>query len=230
LVKPKDLPPPFQWESRRIVLDQGVLFMPECVGDYAEYKFPPLHEIFGNSNQVNIEYCSGNGDWVVEKCLENPEINWVAVEKRFDRCRKIWAKRANADLKNLFVVCGDAFTFTKYYVPAGVIGESYINFPDPWPKTRHAKHRLIREEFIYEVGRSLVGGGSFSLATDDELTSSLMIEQMGGEYEGEVAFTSMYGPPFYVNEAPGYGPESWFERLWRGKGKTIYYHAFIRVV
>ena len=156
-MKAKDLKYPHSWEERRPVLVDSVLFVPDHYDSYEEYTFPnwSSSELFDNEHPVHVEYCSGNGTWIFERAKQFPMVNFVAVEKRFERVRKIWAKAKNAALKNLLIVCGEAHTTTKYYFPNQSVDEVYINFPDPWPKDRHAKHRLIQSPFASELARIL---------------------------------------------------------------------------
>ena len=71
----------------------------------------------------------------------SPDFNWIAVERDFDRARKIWLKIFRMQLDNLFVVYGEGYVFSRQYLPGASVSEVYVNFPDPWPKRRHAKHR-----------------------------------------------------------------------------------------
>lgn len=168
-----------------------------------------------------MEYCSGNGDWVVGKALQFPEWNWVAVEKRFDRVRKIWSKMHNQGVKNLLIVCGEAMTFSREYLPDSCVEEIFINFPDPWPKRGHAKHRLIQPSFSEECARVVKQKGNLTLVTDHPDYSSQMIEVM----LQSPGWISRFPSPHYMTEWPGYGG-SFFDTLWRAKGLTIHYHQF----
>ena len=138
-MKPKDLKPVFSFETRRPLLIDRIFYVPIYYENHRGFTLPDLRDFFGNENPHCIEYCSGNGDWILEKALQEPEKNWIAVEKRFDRIRKIWAKMKNKSIFNLLIVCGEAFTFTKNYLQANVIEHVYINFPDPWPKIETCK-------------------------------------------------------------------------------------------
>lgn len=223
-MKPKDLKCPFTWEERRPVLHMGVLFVPEYSDRHKEWTFPGWDDpsIFGNNNRVCIEYCSGNGTWIFEKAIAYPEQNWVAVEYDFERVRKIWSKAQNKKLTNLFVVYGEALTFTREYLPANCLDKAYINFPDPWPKLKHAKNRLLQGPFIEELSKVLKTEGTLTAVTDDEPYCTQIIK---GFLE-HPTWQSTYPEPFYVKEWPGYGA-SFFDTLWRGKGCVIKYMNFI---
>src|SRR5690348_8334371 len=129
----KDLKIPFAWEERRPILLDRFFYIP-AEYEYKAQNFP----FFVQDQPVIIEYCSGNGQWIGARAKQNPETNWIAVEKKFDRARKIWLKIHRENIPNLTVVCGEAVIFTRFYAPP--CSEIYVNFPDPWPKLRHAKH------------------------------------------------------------------------------------------
>jgi tRNA (guanine-N7-)-methyltransferase len=156
-MKPSDLKAPFAWNARKVILEDRILYAPTRCETYDDFHMPSWSDplLFGNAQPVHVEYCSGNGAWITEKAQEFPEINWVAVEKKFMRVRKIWSKIKNLQLPNLIAACGEAYGVTRRYFPAGSVAQAYINFPDPWPKKRHAKNRLIRPVFVAEVARIL---------------------------------------------------------------------------
>ncbi len=220
-MKPKDLKFPFTWDERRPLLEGRVLFVPRYYDRHEEWRFPGWEELFGNHAKVSIEYCAGNGAWILEKALQNPDQNWVAVERRFDRVRKIWAKIQNHKLSNLFVVGGEALTFSRFYLPAHTVDEVFVNFPDPWPKERHAKHRLIQDPFASELARILKPSGKANFVTDDFPYAQQMITVMNDH----PSWTPCLPDPFYVTDWPLFG-SSYFDALWRQKGRTIHHMQF----
>lgn len=216
---------PHSFEERKPALHEGVLFVPKHYYQHQEWPMPTLAspEIFGNEHSVCIEYCSGNGQWICQKAAENPAINWIAVEMRFDRVKKIWARRKKMGLNNLFIVCGEAQTFTKYYLKDEVISSVYVNFPDPWPKDKHSRNRLFQEPFISDISRVVKQGGTTTVVTDDEVYSHQVITEM----TQCPRWKATYPEPYYLNEWPDgeYG-YSFFEELWLSKGKKIRYMQF----
>lgn len=222
-MKPKNLISPFDRANSRIMIEDRVWYIPCQCTDYSSFSFPgwshPL--LFDNAHPISIEYCSGNGAWIESQAKQNPHENWIAVEKKFDRVRKIWSKIKNGNLQNLVAVCGEGNNATKHYFPSASVKNVYVNFPDPWPKTRHAKHRIIQPPFIHEIERILQIGGCLTLVTDDEDYSSKMIAMMNLA----TGFRSQFPSPYYVTDYPGYG-SSYFEEMWRQKGKAIRYHIY----
>ena len=97
---------PYSWEERRPVLKGSVFYVPNYYQEHDRGLFPALDLLFGNQNPTHVEYCSGNGEWVIERALSHPGLNWIAVEKKFNRVRKIHSKSHNHGLKNLSIIAG----------------------------------------------------------------------------------------------------------------------------
>jgi tRNA (guanine-N7-)-methyltransferase len=226
-MKPEHLKSPFSWQDRQITIKDRIFYVPDQLESYESFRFPGWQhpDVFAKDLPIRIEYCSGNGAWIAAKAKEDSQSNWVAIEKRFVRVRKIWSKLKNENLDNLFVVCGEGYRTTQLYFPSSSVAEVFINFPDPWPKKRHAKHRIVQPHFVQEVWRILKEGCLFTLVTDDAVYSSIMIEVL----KGCKGFEPCFPDPHFVTDFPGYGT-SYFEDLWRSKGKAIHYHQFRKVV
>ncbi len=220
-MKPKELQFPFRWESRTPLLLDDVLFVPKYYEHHARWSKEELNFRFFSFPSISVEYCSGNGTWVAEKALEDTSRLWIAVEKRFDRVQKIWSKKHNLSIPNLLIVCGDALVFTKYYLQSDLVDQIFINFPDPWPKAKHAKNRVIKEPFVQEMYRISKTGVEVVLVTDDVTYS----EQVSFEMLRNDVWKASYPPPFYKTEWSGYG-SSFFDSLWREKGREIRYMKF----
>ncbi len=226
-MKPKDLKSPLTWEERRPLIHDGVLFVPQYYQRHHEWVFPGWHspEVFGRHAPIEVEYCSGNGAWIIEKALAHPDRNWVAVDLQFERVRKIWSKKHNFSLTNLFIVCGEALTFSKYYVPDRSFEAIYINFPDPWPKEKHSTRRLLQGPFISEMARTSIPGAAVMIVTDDPTYTEQINMTMLGQPSWEARFPS----PYYVTEWENYGT-SYFDSLWRERGLTIHYMQYLNKI
>ncbi|MBM3197810.1 MAG: tRNA (guanosine(46)-N7)-methyltransferase TrmB [Chlamydiae bacterium] len=219
-MKPKDLSFPFVWNERRPLFSRGVLFVPKYYEHHNQWDTTEWLSIIASYPSVNVEFGAGNGDWIAEKAKKAQETLWIAVEKRFDRVRKIWSKQNNFSLSNLVVVCGAAEVFSAHYLPSICIDNIFINFPDPWPKAKHAKHRLLQRSFVHEMHRIAKAEGEVTIVTDDIPYSAQVLEQMQvGNWKSKIA------SPGYTTEWFDYG-ESFFALLWKQKGKEIRYMPF----
>lgn len=208
----KDLIIPFTWDERVPILIDRFFYIPGHF-DHTEKRFP----FFESEKPLVIEFCSGNGQWIGERARQNPHLHWIAVEKQFERARKIWLKMHRENLSNLCVVCGEAEIFTRYYAPQA--SEIYVNFPDPWPKRRHAKNRLLRADFLHDLLKIVPPQGRATCVTDHADYAS--------EMQREFARCPSWKFLFCVNEWPDYGP-SFFNDLWKQKGRTIHYLSYER--
>lgn len=214
-MKPKNLKFPFSWQERKPAFYEGVLLVPKHFDRHEEFDFSHL---FPRDREISIEYCSGSGHWIIEKAKRDPSRLWVAVEKKFERVRKIWSKMRNEGIENLLIVCGEALTFTENYLKAPCASEIFVNFPDPWPKLRHAKHRLIQRPFVEAVSQILAPKGRTVYATDDPDYALQMIKEM--ETHGK--WESVFPAPYFISQWEEYG-WSWFQDLWEKKGRNLHF-------
>jgi tRNA (guanine-N7-)-methyltransferase len=219
-MKPTDLKFPYRWEERKPLITNRVFFVPDHYRQHHEFVFPEWNVIFENSRPVVIEYCSGNGTWIAEKAKDTSQ-NWVAIEWDFERVRKIWSKMNNYNLSNLFIVCGEALTFSREYLKVGSVDQVYVNFPDPWPKKKHAKNRIFQRPFIEQLARTVKPKGTVTVATDDHTYGNQISQEMRAIPE----WIPNFPDPYFVTEWRDYGA-SYFDSLWRGKGKEIRYFQF----
>jgi tRNA (guanine-N7-)-methyltransferase len=221
-MKPKDLKIEGSFDKRIPLLIEGMFYLPEHYTGHKEHPLPVWSDprIFGNDLPVALEFCAGNGHWIQERAqATREEKNWVAIERRFDRVRKIWSKKTNHKITNLFIVCGEGHTFATEYVASHSVAEIYINFPDPWPKRRHAKHRIMKDSFLEEMARILVSEGKVTFVTDDKpyLEATMAVFDANKNYIQEGL----------IINPPNYGV-SYFDNLWREKGRTIYHVYYSR--
>lgn len=164
-----------------------------------------------------VEFCSGNGTWIEQRARAAPDLHWIAVEQRLDRARKIWLRKKRLGLTNVTVACAEGSLFCQMHLPPKSIAHCFVNFPDPWPKKRHAKHRLLKRSFLRQLSATLSPNGDLFIATDD--VQSLVQLELMLQQEGSFASkTQRYLPHQPFGE---YGT-SYFESLWRSKGKTLF--------
>lgn len=215
-----DLHIPFSWEERRPVFLERFFYLPKAIEhDLNREKINWSDEtIFGNDRPVCIEICSGNGQWIGDRAKERPDLNWVAVDLDFGRARKTWLKSYREGIPNLYVVCGEGTAFLRHYVSPKSIFQSFVNFPDPWPKLRHAKHRLIQKPFLEALSSVLIDGAVATFVTDDAPYRDQMIRELGKL----APWRPILPEPHYHVDWSAYG-DSYFAALWKERNRTIYY-------
>jgi len=215
-----DLRIPFVWEERRPVLLERFLYVPDHYDRHDAWVVVPWCDqaVFGNNRPVVVEFCSGNGQWICERAKQNPHINWVAVDIRFDRCRKTWLRMHRESLSNVYIMCGDANLLIRYYIQKRSLTEIFVNFPDPWPKLRHAKHRLVQAPFLAQMAEASIPGSLATFVTDDEAYAAQMVREL----LACPVWRPRLPPPHYVLDWTDYG-SSYFSDLWMKKGRKIHF-------
>lgn len=221
----KELLYPYTFDNRTPTLVDFVLFIPEFFTEddlkrHSLFCSEDLNRIFKHPC-IYVEYCAGNGQWIVEMAKSQPDVLWIAVEKKFERVKKIYKRAQLEGISNLLIAFGTAEDFTKYYLPSAVVKQVFVNFPDPWPKKKHAKHRLFQDDFLNDVKRVCACQSVMTLATDDVPYLDEAVAAMSQSH-----MKPFYKEPFYkpLDSNHGY---SFFEDLWKKKGKINYQTKFI---
>ena len=126
-----------------------------------------LFEVFGNNNPVSLEIGCGRGDLAVSFGPAHRDVNLVAIDIHTRGIANILQGIENASLTNTRVVEGDVLVLLKRFADAS-LSEVWVFFPDPWPKPREQRRRLLRLDVVREISRVLQVGGVLRLATDIE--------------------------------------------------------------
>ena len=126
-----------------------------------------LAEIFPKQQPLEVELGCGDASFLVEYARRNPGINFIGVERLLGRISKLDRKGRRAALANLRGVRIESSYFLQYLLPPNSISALHIYFPDPWPKKRHRKNRLVNENFPALARAALAPGGKVYLRTDD---------------------------------------------------------------
>lgn len=174
--------------------------------------------VFGDDNPVEIEIGSGKGTFLVESAVARPETNFVAIEMAGAFAAHVRDRVRRRDLRNVRVVRAEAEAFLERHVPPGSVRAIHVYFPDPWPKKRHHKRRLVTPRFAALAARALEPGGELRFVTDHD------------EYFQEAVSV--------LAETPGIGPDTVgagemddltnYERKYRAEGRPIHRARFKR--
>jgi tRNA (guanine-N7-)-methyltransferase len=127
-----------------------------------------LEKLFGNTNPVILEIGSGKGRFLISTATERPDLNVLGIEKSLHYHRLIRDRVLKRHLTNIRLVNHDAFLVMQKMLPPQSISEVHIYFPDPWPRKREQKRRIIRPEALEEMKRVLAEGGSGIYVTDHQ--------------------------------------------------------------
>ena len=126
-----------------------------------------LEELFSKPQPLEVELGCGDASFLVEYARRNPEKNFIGVERLLGRIQKLDRKGRRAGLANLCGVRIESSYFLQYLLPPRSAVALHIYFPDPWPKQKHRRHRLINENFPALARVALAPGGKVYLRTDD---------------------------------------------------------------
>jgi tRNA (guanine-N7-)-methyltransferase len=123
--------------------------------------------LFPRVQPVEVELGSGDGSFLLAYAALHPERNFLGIERLLGRLRKLDRKGLRAGLTNLRGLRIEAAYAVEYLLPPGAVAALHIYFPDPWPKRRHWRRRLVNERFPAMAGRVLAPGGCVFLRTDN---------------------------------------------------------------
>lgn len=147
--------------------------------------------VFPKLQPLEVELGSGDGSFLVEYAKQHPDHNYIGVERLLGRIRKLDRKARRAGLANLRGVRIESSYFVEYLLPPNSALALHIYFPDPWPKRKHRRHRLVNERFPALARQALAPGGKVYLRTDDQD----YFEQMVGVFAASQAFRLSETPP-----------------------------------
>lgn len=134
-------------------------------------------ELFGNKNEIHIEVGMGKGRFVMTLAKENPDINFIGIEKFSSVLIRAEEKQKQEELPNLLFLREDAERLPEYFA-SGEVDRIYLNFSDPWPKDRHAKRRLTSKEFFARYHQILKPDGEVQFKTDNRTLFDFSMEQV----------------------------------------------------
>lgn len=117
---------------------------------------------------MELEIGSGKGTFLINQAPQTPEINYIGLEYAKAYWRHAADRIRRHAVENVRMVHAEAGFFVRNYVADGVFEQVHIYFPDPWPKAKHNKRRLVQIPFLREVHRILSPTGQIRLATDHE--------------------------------------------------------------
>ena len=123
-------------------------------------------KLFPQDQPLEVELGSGDGSFLVEYARLHPERNFLGVERLLGRLRKIDRKGRRAGLQNLRGLRIESSYFLEYLLPQNSAAAIHVYFPDPWPKRKQRKHRLINACFTELARQALAPGGVVFLRTD----------------------------------------------------------------
>jgi tRNA (guanine-N7-)-methyltransferase len=182
-----------------------------------------LDALFGRRAPRALEIGFGNGDHLAALATAHPQTDFIGVEVHRPGVGALLLGAQRLALGNLRVICHDAVEVLERQIAPGSLDELLLLFPDPWPKKRHHKRRIVNAPFVELVASRLRPGGVFRLATDWEPYAQEMLATLAAS----ASFVNEAGASDYV-ERPAHRDATRFERRGTRLGHGIRDLAFRR--
>ncbi|HJW93883.1 MAG TPA: tRNA (guanosine(46)-N7)-methyltransferase TrmB [Thermoanaerobaculia bacterium] len=170
-----------------------------------------LQELFGNHHPVILEIGSGKGRFLIATAVEHPELNLIGIEKSLHYHRVIRERVIKRNLTNVRLINHDAFLVMRDMLADASIQEVHIYFPDPWPRKKEQKRRIIRPDVLEQIARVLVPGAWAIYVTDHQEYFEAAAPLIEARFESERCIPGPDDPP-----------RTNYEAKYREQGRPIY--------
>lgn len=179
--------------------------------------------LFGREAPVALEIGIGGGEALLGMAERHPGWNWVGLDVYPPGVGKLLLGLEESGLDNVRAARADAVDFLAERVPPASLSACYIFFPDPWPKGRHKKRRLIQAPFLDLLAERLAPDADLFLATDWADYAEWMVEAL----EAHPRFTNVHGPGAFAPRCPDRPPTK-FEARGERRGHEVYDLHYLR--
>ena len=174
-----------------------------------------LEKIFGRKARLHVDLGCGDGSFLRAVAHRMPEKNFLGIERLLGRIRN--AARKAADLSNVRLLQIESSYGVRYLLPAESVETFYLLFPDPWPKRRHHRHRIVTSDFLNSIHVALEKKGVIHIATDHR------------DYFRKIKDIAESNPGFAIVELDVELPPTGFELIFRQKGTPIQWLALRKI-
>jgi tRNA (guanine-N7-)-methyltransferase len=170
-------------------------------------------EIRRDERPLEVDLGCGDGSFLMAMAAHYPERDFLGVERLLGRVRKVCRKATRRGLANARVLRLDSRYVVEWLLPEAQVSRLHLLCPDPWPKVRHHRRRLVQADFLEAVRRVLVPGGEFLFMTDHQEYFEWVEEKVAefGKFE-RLEWT----------EETFFYPKTDFQQLWESEGKAMW--------
>jgi tRNA (guanine-N7-)-methyltransferase len=184
--------------------------------------FAPAESAGAAPTRLVVDVGFGRGEFLTGRAQAEPATAFLGIEYSWKRVLKLVRRLAKSELRNVRVVHAPA-ELVLPRLPDASVAELWINCPDPWPKKRHHRRRLIQPALVREIARCLEPGGVLSVATDHAGYAEWIHEVLSGE----PTLDNAHAPSPWRYTAEGRVPTA-DELEWRAEGRDMHYFAYRR--
>jgi tRNA (guanine-N7-)-methyltransferase len=164
-----------------------------------------------------MEIGSGKGRFLIQTAMERPDLNLIGIEKSLHYHRVIKERIARRKLANVSLINHDAYLVLRDMIPDASLAALHIYFPDPWPRKREQKRRIIRAEVLQQMRRTLITRGTGIFVTDHREYYEIAAPLIESFFRAE---RRIPGPDDL--------PRTNYEAKYRGQGRAIYEVRFFK--
>lgn len=186
-----------------------------------------LPALFDRSGEAPLELCVeigfGRGEFLLQLAARAPLVAHLGVELSERRVFKFARRIAPAAPQNLLLLQASGEQALEHAIGEQTVGAFWVNFPDPWPKKRHHKKRLLQAPVVRMMARRLRVGGALHVATDH----AGYAQQISAVLAAEPMLQNLNSPEPFVREVPG-RPITAYEKMWREEGRPLYFWCYGR--
>jgi tRNA (guanine-N7-)-methyltransferase len=172
--------------------------------------------------ELVVDVGFGRGELLQELALRFPRRAYLGIEYSMKRVLKLTRRLAKSGLENVRLVQAGAEATVAELAPGSVAG-FWVNFPDPWPKKRHHRRRLLQAEFVRELAHRLAPGGFLEVATDHEEYAEWIHAVLGSEER----LRNLCAPLPFRRDPPPRAATA-YELQWRAEGRAAHYFSYVR--
>jgi tRNA (guanine-N7-)-methyltransferase len=194
-----------------------------------EIKEKGLRESFSRSSEEHVSLVVdlgfGRGEFLLALVQKDPDTLFLGVEYSFKRVLKMARLLARSGLTRILLCDATAEEVVGACLPDASVREFYVNFPDPWPKKRHHRRRMLQPAFVAQIVRCLEVGGVFNVATDHRGYADWIDEVLSRE----PGLENLYAPDGCRDSVEG-RPTTSYELEWRAEGRCFHFFRYGRQV
>ena len=172
--------------------------------------------------ELVVDVGFGRGELLLELARSAPGCAYLGVEHSWKRVLKMTRRLAKTEIDNVRLVCASAEEVVAALAPGSVAG-FWVNFPDPWPKKRHHRRRLLQPAFVRELALRLAHGGFLEVATDHEDYA----EAIAWVLAAEPRLANRAAPDAFRRTPPARTPTA-YELEWQALGRAGHYFSYAR--